>query len=107
MRHRIGLIGCGNIAGTWIRAVDEHPDCPEDDTAVVDTGETVTDTGDPPIEDTAGETGPGVDDSDAAEPADDPSGCCCASPGGPLRSVRWWPLLLTGLVVARRKRSTP
>ncbi len=27
MRHRIGLIGCGNIARAWIKAVGEHPDC--------------------------------------------------------------------------------
>ena len=27
MRHRIGLIGCGNIAGAWLKAVGEHPDC--------------------------------------------------------------------------------
>ena len=27
MRHRIGLIGCGNIAGAWVKAVGEHPDC--------------------------------------------------------------------------------
>ncbi len=25
--HRIGLIGCGGIAGAWIRAVKEHDDC--------------------------------------------------------------------------------
>ncbi len=25
--HRIGLIGCGGIAGAWIRAVAEHDDC--------------------------------------------------------------------------------
>jgi predicted dehydrogenase len=36
MRHRIGLIGCGNIAGTWIRAVDEHPDCDIDITFDLD-----------------------------------------------------------------------
>ena len=27
MRHRIGLVGCGNIAGAWLKAVGEHPDC--------------------------------------------------------------------------------
>ena len=27
MEYRIGLIGCGGIAGTWIGAVDQHPDC--------------------------------------------------------------------------------
>jgi predicted dehydrogenase len=26
MEHKIGLIGCGNIAGTWIKAVDEQAD---------------------------------------------------------------------------------
>ena len=26
MEHRIGLIGCGGIAGTWIKAVDAQPD---------------------------------------------------------------------------------
>ena len=25
--HRIGLIGCGGIAGAWIRAVAEHDEC--------------------------------------------------------------------------------
>jgi myo-inositol 2-dehydrogenase/D-chiro-inositol 1-dehydrogenase len=27
MKYRIGLIGCGNIAGTWVQAVAQHPDC--------------------------------------------------------------------------------
>ncbi len=27
MEHRIGLIGCGSIAGTWINAVARHPHC--------------------------------------------------------------------------------
>ena len=27
MEHRIGLIGCGGIAGTWTQAVAQHPDC--------------------------------------------------------------------------------
>ncbi len=26
MEHKIGLIGCGNIAGTWIKAVEAQPD---------------------------------------------------------------------------------
>jgi predicted dehydrogenase len=27
MKHGIGLIGCGSIAGAWIKAVEQHPDC--------------------------------------------------------------------------------
>ncbi|MBM3278080.1 MAG: Gfo/Idh/MocA family oxidoreductase [Candidatus Handelsmanbacteria bacterium] len=27
MKYRIGLIGCGGIAGTWVQAVAQHPDC--------------------------------------------------------------------------------
>ncbi|NKB66221.1 MAG: hypothetical protein GKR89_04100 [Candidatus Latescibacteria bacterium] len=27
MKYQIGLIGCGGIAGTWIQAVAQHPDC--------------------------------------------------------------------------------
>ena len=27
MKYRIGLIGCGGIAGTWIQAVAQHADC--------------------------------------------------------------------------------
>lgn len=26
-KHRIGLIGCGGIAGAWVKAVADHPDC--------------------------------------------------------------------------------
>lgn len=27
MGYRIGLVGCGNIAGTWIKAVEQHEEC--------------------------------------------------------------------------------
>ena len=27
MGYRIGLVGCGNIAGTWVGAVDQHDEC--------------------------------------------------------------------------------
>ena len=27
MQHRIGLVGCGGIAGSWIKAVDLQEDC--------------------------------------------------------------------------------
>lgn len=27
MQHRIGLIGCGGIAGSWVKAVEAHEDC--------------------------------------------------------------------------------
>ena len=27
MGYGVGLIGCGNIAGTWVKAVGEHTDC--------------------------------------------------------------------------------